>query len=830
MLEGTKLYSELQKAVTEYAKTKGEYQSRRDALAELYKNIENADIDAELTADLVGDYLFTDAEFVNNLSANHRNVFQKIYDEVKYLCKIATAGSKEARQLEKVKKTFEDAFRAETKNTAQEGGVKYAISPTFEAEYDAWDKTSKGGYFKLGSTSQALESIGINSSDIYWDKSKIIKIKQDHPEMTDDIIKQIPYLLEYPVMVMQSQTAVNRVVAFGEVYADGNPVLCALELKPNGRIDNFIKVASAYSKKGAQNLINTSDILYLDPNKNRTDNWLKALRLQLPAGVTNYGSIGSVTYTNKNVKGEIVFGNDTNTKSAIQEALERAGYTVDQNGQIQYMPKNQKNSLSAQNDDLGPIGDYNVYGKDVALEGSLPDDFAPIAEMPNSQTSVDSDEVLDNEAEWTYNIPEPKYETHRSFAETVVDNISVEEIENGVNKAIREYAINEDESVSLQAYVAGAAYDMTRAQRSGDHSEQSEYEAYLENQVRAGLLKHPTYTGSTYRNLDFDTVFNSDEDYNAFLKEHTAGKIIDLNAFTSASKEPNGYPTIGKKAVHLVIYGQSAREISETYNGQQQEVIYLPGTKYRVVRVTTANDGNPLIYGKEITDNEVQQLQGNTSSTESINGIEGIPQGQEYDNDRVSKVGRVYERTEGTDQLSKTVQIHGNRRSETQAERNEIAPFEKASSEDGVFFDGENIDDDLGPIAQEPAVQEPTETESDVKTENSNLSVRELYQQKLSNHKNAFAALETDKSNSLSSFDEAIRKKLVEYNGLKDKNTKRANTLLQQIENLRLRRDNVQADYANRIAKQQARIEAFESKSFEEFENETLAVSPEYRI
>ncbi|MBQ8254951.1 MAG: hypothetical protein IJY94_05545, partial [Clostridia bacterium] len=124
VLEGT----ELQKAVTEYAKTKGEYQSRRDTLAELYKNVENADIDAELTADLVGDYLFTDADFVNNLSANHRNVFQKIYDEVKYLCKIATAGSKEARQLEKVKKTFEDAFRAETKNTAQEGGVRYSLN------------------------------------------------------------------------------------------------------------------------------------------------------------------------------------------------------------------------------------------------------------------------------------------------------------------------------------------------------------------------------------------------------------------------------------------------------------------------------------------------------------------------------------------------------------------------------------------------------------------------------------------------------------------------------------------------------------------------------
>jgi len=106
VLEGTELYSELQSALFEYAKSKNDYQGRYDALAELYKDIKDADIDAELTADLVGDYLFTDADFITHLSAEHRNVFQKIFDEIKYLCKVVTAGSKEARQLEKVKKMF----------------------------------------------------------------------------------------------------------------------------------------------------------------------------------------------------------------------------------------------------------------------------------------------------------------------------------------------------------------------------------------------------------------------------------------------------------------------------------------------------------------------------------------------------------------------------------------------------------------------------------------------------------------------------------------------------------------------------------------------------
>ena len=111
VLEGSKLYAELQQAVKEYATTKGDYQSRLAETTELYKNIKGANIENELTSDLVGEYIFTDTDFVNSLSTSKPNVFQKIYNEIKYLYKLATAGSKEARQLEKVKKTFEEAYK-----------------------------------------------------------------------------------------------------------------------------------------------------------------------------------------------------------------------------------------------------------------------------------------------------------------------------------------------------------------------------------------------------------------------------------------------------------------------------------------------------------------------------------------------------------------------------------------------------------------------------------------------------------------------------------------------------------------------------------------------
>ena len=125
VLEGTEFYTELQNAITEYAKTKGEYQSRYDTLAKLYSGVKDANIEAELTADLVGDYLFTDSNFVRHLSTQNRNVFQKIWDEIKYLYSVATAGSKEARELAKVKKVFEEAYRAGGKNA--DGDVQYSL-------------------------------------------------------------------------------------------------------------------------------------------------------------------------------------------------------------------------------------------------------------------------------------------------------------------------------------------------------------------------------------------------------------------------------------------------------------------------------------------------------------------------------------------------------------------------------------------------------------------------------------------------------------------------------------------------------------------------------
>lgn len=146
LLEGTKEYQSLQNIVKEYAKNKGDYDSKYNQLNSLYQGT-NANVDNEVTSDLVGNYLFTDEEFVKNLSAKEPTVFQKVYDYIKHVYNLVTAGSKEQRELEKVKYRFEQAYNEMSKTTTQQAEtnlitetesntIKYHISEKFSKDID----------------------------------------------------------------------------------------------------------------------------------------------------------------------------------------------------------------------------------------------------------------------------------------------------------------------------------------------------------------------------------------------------------------------------------------------------------------------------------------------------------------------------------------------------------------------------------------------------------------------------------------------------------------------------------------------------------------------
>lgn len=231
--------------------------------------------------------------------------------------------------------------------------VRYQLDEHFENEVDKIDlKATWSKRIRVGSTSEVLQSIGVKDQSIYWSSGKIRKILTKHSTenfaagvddsvMTKEIIKQVPQVLENPVIVLHSDTSKNagyasRIYMFGEVYdKTGKPVDVSLELLPTNNkgleLDN-IMVTSAYGKRNVQGLLNRDQLLYIDPDKKRTDTWLAVNRLQLPLRITKYGSIASLRYDEGNVKSVSVMDNGevANVRFQLAEQADRDAKRNDQ--------------------------------------------------------------------------------------------------------------------------------------------------------------------------------------------------------------------------------------------------------------------------------------------------------------------------------------------------------------------------------------------------------------------------------------------------------------------------------------------------------------------
>lgn len=129
-VEGTEHYAAYQDHLFKFAiEQEGldSFNARLKHYEELYKGREDTTPEKELTAQLMGEYGFTDQAFVDRLLTTDKNLFQKIFDEIKYMYRLATAGSKAQRELEKAMHMYEKAWHeGGTKNTA-DSGVKNSI-------------------------------------------------------------------------------------------------------------------------------------------------------------------------------------------------------------------------------------------------------------------------------------------------------------------------------------------------------------------------------------------------------------------------------------------------------------------------------------------------------------------------------------------------------------------------------------------------------------------------------------------------------------------------------------------------------------------------------
>ena len=232
-----------------------------------------------------------------------------------------TAGEKYREAIHDAKQGSKNAAASETKDAA----VKYSIDVGFEKAIDELDEDSTKRYaIRVGSTSEVLKSIGVKDKDIFWQAGKLRKILNKHSIanhnaatgegsiMTKEILKQVPQVLEHPIIVLHSDTSRNadyasRIFMYGDVKdAAGKPVNVSLELLPtdrNGLVVDNIAVLSAYGHESYRaGKVVQGEILYVDPDTKRTAAWLRANRLRLPFSLASGGSKATLHYADGNVK------------------------------------------------------------------------------------------------------------------------------------------------------------------------------------------------------------------------------------------------------------------------------------------------------------------------------------------------------------------------------------------------------------------------------------------------------------------------------------------------------------------------------------------------
>ena len=327
-LESTGYYAQLKKVVLQSAEVKRQLDQMSEELkttatftdlvkmqrqesAKSGQNITLEQAEKDYIAQFVAENYIGNPGQLAKVARMNRSLAQKILDWMKDILRNVRGVHAGYSELEQAQAALALALDERyMQPDGNERGVEYSIDPGFVSEIEKWDGKTDAT-FRLGTTSEALKSIGVQDRGILFRSAKLVEILNKHQGMSRDIVKQIPQILEHPVMVLNSrsgspenQNHSSRLVVFGEVYdTNGAPVTAVIELRPTqngGEVQDYNLLVSAYGKtKNLHKLVEESEVLYLDPNKNRTDTWLEGLGLQLPSfAAYRYGSMGSVSYDN----------------------------------------------------------------------------------------------------------------------------------------------------------------------------------------------------------------------------------------------------------------------------------------------------------------------------------------------------------------------------------------------------------------------------------------------------------------------------------------------------------------------------------------------------
>lgn len=174
----------------------------------------------------------------------------------------------------------------QAKNTDE--NVRLSLNESADSDFakaveDVFGSTNtkvKAESIYLGTTPKALIESGLDDLPMFMNKQKLVKIKHEHPEMTADLLKQIPQQINNPVAVFKNTkegSPNNSYVVLTELQGtNGNPVISAIHANKTERGLEFHRIASVYGRNKSSNyltnMVKHSEVRFVDKQKARRIN------------------------------------------------------------------------------------------------------------------------------------------------------------------------------------------------------------------------------------------------------------------------------------------------------------------------------------------------------------------------------------------------------------------------------------------------------------------------------------------------------------------------------------------------------------------------------
>lgn len=390
-------YQALQDMAIEYAKAKGIYDSKIRNITEAYGDllVDEGQVKEELTADLVGDFLFNDEKFIEHLAIKDKNIFQKIYDYVKHTYKMITAKTDDAKALEKMKYQFDKVYKSVlNENNAD---IKYHISKNFsnEIEKSLDGKITSNNQIKARDyTPQILVENGVKDlpmlltqkhlRQIVYTKEQAQKLGYNvkpkdhyHGLGKDTLIKAIDNM-DSPQEIYQ-QTDTNYLIITEIKDENNNQIIVPVRIDGTGTYNNIDilenQISSVYGRKNLEKYINDNNFKRVY-KKNRSNNNNE--------GVKSHDTIDTSITSITPLKKEI----NTNIKYSMQESENNSGsFSLDKN-------TNEKYSMTKST---------QITGDDIAVKDMLKQERPTIEdeigelEQSNKSDTINTEDVQNPE-------------------------------------------------------------------------------------------------------------------------------------------------------------------------------------------------------------------------------------------------------------------------------------------------------------------------------------------------------------------------------------------------------------------------------------------------